>query len=273
MTRAISLEALAMLKGYETGASPSGRLLAHGAPALKTYKDIAGVATIGWGHTGPDVRMGQAITRDEAEALLAADKGKAEAAVLAMTGGKVTQGQFDALVLFSYNAGIDGLRRSTLMKLHNAGKYDLAAKQFGLWNKATVKGRKVAVAGLTTRRAAEAAIYLSHAVTAPDEPARPAQVPVTVQNATNVAAEAPKPLSRSSTIGSAVAMGGTALAGGGEGVQKLIDALNAQKAQAAELAGQVHFLAWTATAMAIIVFLLSSYLVWHRFAERREGVK
>lgn len=273
MTRTLSPEALSMLKGYETGATPGGRLLAHGEPALKAYRDIARIATIGWGHTGVDVHMGDTITRERAEELLQADKAKAEAAVLAMTNGKVTQGQFDALVLFSYNAGIEGLRRSTLMKLHNEGKYEAAAKQFALWNKATVKGRKVAVAGLTARRAAEAAIYVSHAVTAPGEPVRQAQVPVTAQNSTNVAAEPPKPMAKSATIGAAVTMATTAIGGGAEGVQKLIDTLNSQKAQVAELSAQVAFMSKVAVAMAVIVFLLSSWLVWKRFKDRSEGVK
>lgn len=273
MSKKLSREAETTLKGYETGATPSGRLLPHGEPALRTYRDIAGVATNGWGHTGPDVRMGQQITRDQAEANFQRDKADREEAVDRLTGGVATQGQFDALVLFSYNAGISGLEHSTLLKLHNAGKYDLAAKQFGLWNKATVNGRKVPVAGLTARRATEAAMYASHVVTAPSAPVRPAQVPVTVQNATSVAAEPPKPMAKSTTIGAAVTMATTAIGGGAEGAQKLVDTINAQKAQVAELSGQVHHLAWVVTALSILVFILSSFIVWKRFADRREGVK
>lgn len=272
MPMKLSREAETILKGYETGATPSGRLLPHGEPALRTYRDSAAVPTIGWGHTGHDVAMGQTITRDQAEALLRDDVDDREEAVLAMTGGKVTQGQFDALILFSYNAGIPGLRGSTLLKLHKAGKYEAAAKQFALWNKATVNGRKVALPGLTARRATEAAMYATHSVMAPSAPVRAAQVPVTAKNTTNVAAEPPKAMAKSTTIASAVAMGTTAIGGGAEGVQKLIDALNTQKAQVAALSAQLH-LAWTVTAMSVIILILSSYLIWKRFHDRAEGVK
>ena len=39
----------------------------------KTYYDAAGVPTIGYGHTGPDVRLGDVITQYWAEHLLRAD--------------------------------------------------------------------------------------------------------------------------------------------------------------------------------------------------------
>lgn len=40
---------------------------------LVGYLDQGGVPTIGWGHTGPDVHVGQTITRDQADFLLAQD--------------------------------------------------------------------------------------------------------------------------------------------------------------------------------------------------------
>ena len=61
--------------------------------------------------------------------------------------------QFDALVSFHYNTGAIG--RATLTKLHRAGDYGGAARQFARWNRA---GGRVMV-GLTRRRAAEAALY------------------------------------------------------------------------------------------------------------------
>ena len=45
--------------------------------------------------------------------------------------------------------------------LHNAGDEPGAARAFGLWNKARVRGQLVELAGLTARRAAESALYLS----------------------------------------------------------------------------------------------------------------
>jgi lysozyme len=59
------------------------------------------------------------------------------------------------MVSFAYNVGPANLASSTLLKKHKAGDYAGAAAEFAKWNKAN---RKV-MAGLTRRRAAEAALY------------------------------------------------------------------------------------------------------------------
>ena len=74
----------------------------------------------------------------------------------------ITQGMFDALVALAYNIGLGGLRGSSVIRHLNAGNYEAAAASFGLWNKA---GSPLAVsAGLTRRRAAEAAMFLGQGV-------------------------------------------------------------------------------------------------------------
>ena len=70
---------------------------------------------------------------------------------------KLTQGQFDALVSFTYNLGARSLSTSTLLKKLNAGDYRGAADEFPRWNKA---GGQV-LAGLTRRREAERSLFLS----------------------------------------------------------------------------------------------------------------
>jgi hypothetical protein len=66
----------------------------------------------------------------------------------------LTQGQFDALVSFTYNLGARSLSTSTLLRKLNAGDYAGAADEFLRWNKA---GGKV-LNGLTRRREAERAV-------------------------------------------------------------------------------------------------------------------
>ena len=114
--------------------------------------------TVGYGHTGPDVKTNTVWTKEQAEAALRRDvQAFASRVEGALGGARTTQGQFDALVSFSFNVGIGNLKSSTLLKLHKAGNYSAAATQFARWNKAAGKIMK----GLTLRRAAEAALYRS----------------------------------------------------------------------------------------------------------------
>jgi lysozyme len=121
---------------------------------LTSYLCPAKVWTIGYGHTGPDVRPGMRIDRGEAEQLLRADVAGFEAGV-ATAAGACTEGQFDALVSFAFNLGRGALMSSSLLRKHKAGDHEGAAAEFGRWVHAG--GRKLP--GLVRRRAAEAARY------------------------------------------------------------------------------------------------------------------
>lgn len=120
--------------------------------------------TIGWGTTGNDVRLGMTWTQKQCDERFARDLDDFAAGVNhELHGAQTTQGQFDALLSFAYNVGLDddadtlaeGLGDSTLLKKHLAGDYVGAAAEFAKWNKQA----GVVLAGLTRRRAAEAAIY------------------------------------------------------------------------------------------------------------------
>jgi lysozyme len=125
---------------------------------LKAYRCPAGVLTVGWGHTGPDVSEGKKITVDEAEAMLQTDITHAADAVQDLTRGIVSQGQLDALTSFVFNLGATRLSGSTLLRKHKAGNYVGAASEFGRWVH-DAKGNTLA--GLVKRRAAECHMYLS----------------------------------------------------------------------------------------------------------------
>ena len=137
--------------------SPQMRKLIEGFEGcrLNPYQDSVGVWTIGFGHTGDDVYQGcGAIDQATADQMLADDLTDFENSVSHLC-PKTTQQQFDALVSFSYNLGSGALQNSTLRRKHNAGDHAGAAAEFGRWNHA---GGRV-LAGLTRRRAAEAAVY------------------------------------------------------------------------------------------------------------------
>jgi lysozyme len=139
--------------------SKQGLALTQGFEGLRltAYQDVAGIWTIGYGHTGTDVTPGRTISEIEAEALLLADLANAIQCVNQAVTVAITQCQFDALVDFCFNAGRGNFLNSTLLRKLNLGDAAGAATQFGLWVHA---GGKV-VAGLVRRRQAEAALFLS----------------------------------------------------------------------------------------------------------------
>lgn len=127
---------------------------------LESYLDIADVWTIGYGHTetaGPNQR----ISEREAEDLLKRDLKPREKAVDQLTNVPLNQNEFDALVSFVYNVGIDAYRGSTARKRLNKGDRLGAADALTWWNKATVDGVLRPVTGLTRRRAAERGIFIT----------------------------------------------------------------------------------------------------------------
>lgn len=125
---------------------------------LTAYRCPAGVWTIGYGHTGKDVKEGLKITKEQAEELLKKDLKSFELSVNNCIKIPLTQGQFDALVSFSYNVGTGALRNSTLLKLLNQGKIESAAKEFDKWVNAG--GKKLS--GLVKRRKAEKELFLKN---------------------------------------------------------------------------------------------------------------
>ena len=97
------------------------------------YRDVAGVLTIGYGHTGSDVREGDRLTTYAAEELLLMDLREHERAVRQLKVAH-TQGQFDALVSFAFNVGIGRLNRSALLKvIRNGGSKAQITREFKRW--------------------------------------------------------------------------------------------------------------------------------------------
>lgn len=146
------------IKGWETGPK-----LKRGQPALRAYRCPSGVWTIGWGATGKGITAKSVVDRDWCEKRFDADLMFFEKGVTRLLkGAPCTQGQFDALVSFGYNCGLDedadtkaeGLGDSTLLKHHLAGRYAEAAEEFGKWTSG-------GLGGLISRRAVEMKFYLS----------------------------------------------------------------------------------------------------------------
>lgn len=122
--------------------------------SLEAYQDVAGVWTIGYGHT-IGVRRGDKIGISGAESYLKDDLAPIERFLNTVPQIR-TQGQFDALADFAFNLGIERLKSSTLFKMIKAGarKADIQ-RQFMRW---VYAGKKVQ-GGLVKRRKWEAKRY------------------------------------------------------------------------------------------------------------------
>lgn len=148
---------------------PSERILAF----IKSFESLRlraflptphDVPTIGWGHT-EGVKLGDVWTLEQANAAFVSDVSKYAAGLnRALFSIPTSQGQFDALLSFSYNVGLGspaihgkGLLGSTLFYKHKTGDYSGAADEFLKWDRQAGH----ILAGLLRRRKAERAIYLS----------------------------------------------------------------------------------------------------------------
>lgn len=114
--------------------------------------------TIGWGSTGTGIGPGTIWTQQQCDQRMESDVARLGQELDALLGSSATtQNQFDAMIDFAYNLGIESLASSTLLRLHKAGDYQGAAAEFGKWTHADGK----VLPGLVKRRAAEAALYSS----------------------------------------------------------------------------------------------------------------
>lgn len=135
-------------RGIEFIASEEGRV-------LKAYRDVAGVLTIGYGHTNlagtaPRVVPGMRITEAEALEILERDVRKFSDRVNKRMGSGKPQHVHDGSSSFDLNTG--GVMKASWVTAYLAGNMAEARRRLKLWNKA---GGRV-VRGLVNRRNREA---------------------------------------------------------------------------------------------------------------------
>lgn len=131
---------------------------------LHIYRDIAGKPTIGIGHllTLAEIRSGffnQGITLERAYDLLTKDIAPCVDNINKRVKCSLTQNQFDALVIFSFNVGIGGFNTSSVLQDINTNHFDKVPDDMRKWNKITVNGKHVVDDGLVTRREKEIKLW------------------------------------------------------------------------------------------------------------------
>jgi lysozyme len=121
----------------------------------KVYICPAGYPTIGYGHLVRQSESFAEISQDEAEDLLRKDVESAERAVLRLVNVTLTDGQFDALVSFTFNLGSGAFQRSTLRRKVNRQAHAEVPGQLMRW--VWAGGRRLN--GLVKRRRSESSMY------------------------------------------------------------------------------------------------------------------
>jgi len=116
--------------------------------------------TIGYGHT-LTAREGASVSESDAEALLLYDLIAVAHAVNEHVFAPLTQNQFDALVGFTFNIGVENFQRSSVLRRLNEGQLLQAACAMELWRKSDFDGERIVVDALVRRRSVEKTLFLT----------------------------------------------------------------------------------------------------------------
>lgn len=124
---------------------------------LHAYYCPAGKLTCGFGQTGPDIKKDTIWTQQYADERLSQSAKKAVDQAIALSPIlNYNQAKLAAIADFIYNCGANNYQSSTLKKSVDVSDWVQAQRQIKRWDKARVNGELVVLAGLTTRRKAEA---------------------------------------------------------------------------------------------------------------------
>lgn len=127
----------------------------------EAYLDGAGVPTIGWGHTGPEVHLGLIWPQQQVDDVFLTDLMQFEQGVTLAVKKTVGANQFAALVSLAFNIGLENFAVSTVLHLINAELLAQVPSAFAMWDKITnpVTGELEVSEGLVARRMAEARLF------------------------------------------------------------------------------------------------------------------
>lgn len=118
--------------------------------------------TVGYGHT-LTAREGASVSEKDAEALLLYDLISVAHSVNEHTYTPLNQNQFDALVCFAFNIGLENFLRSGVLRRINEGSLLQAACAMEMWRKADFEGERIVIDALVRRRSAEKTLFLTPA--------------------------------------------------------------------------------------------------------------
>ena len=127
------------------------------------YIDTDGTPVIGYGLSqieGKPVQIGDRISTAKANEALYSQLQVIQQELDKAIDVDLSDRQLGAIASLSFNAGVNHITESTLVRKINAGDYAGAANEFLRWDKANVRGRLVRLPGLTRRRQAEKQLFI-----------------------------------------------------------------------------------------------------------------
>jgi lysozyme len=133
---------------------------------LKSYQDSVGIWTIGYGSIfnideNRPVKKGDIISEETALRWLRYEIKQKQVDLKKLIKVPVTQNQLDSITSLVFNIGTNAFKRSTLLRMLNAGTDKKnVADQFLKWNKGRIKGKLQVIPGLTNRRILERNLFL-----------------------------------------------------------------------------------------------------------------
>lgn len=135
--------------------------LVGGAEGLrqKAYLDPVKIPTACFGET-KGIKLGMEFTREQCETMLITRLVEHETGMQKCIKVPVKDETYVAFLSFTYNAGVGAFCKSTLARKLNAGDTRGACDELLNWNKATLKGVRITLPGLTKRRQQERALCL-----------------------------------------------------------------------------------------------------------------
>lgn len=120
------------------------------------YRDVVGIQTVCYGHTGNDIMTGKKYTESECRALLNKDLNTVARQIDPYIKYPIPETMRGALYSFAYNVGAGNFKTSTLLFRVNKGDTQGACEQLRRWTYAGGVEWK----GLVTRREVEREVCL-----------------------------------------------------------------------------------------------------------------
>ncbi|WP_410752395.1 lysozyme [Citrobacter youngae] len=127
---AIPAGAIAIAAALITG--PTGNDGLEGV-RYQPYRDVVGVWTVCWGHTGKDIILGKTYTKAECQALLDKDLNIVARQITPYINAPIPETMRGALYSFAYNVGAGNFKTSTLLQKINQGDSKGACEQLRRW--------------------------------------------------------------------------------------------------------------------------------------------